>query len=202
MVRVKICGVTRVEDALAAVGAGAWAIGLNFYSRSPRSVSVDTAKTIVAAVPLTVLVVGVFVDESRARIGEISKAVGLRALQFHGVESPTDCSGWSLPVIKAIRVRDRSSVDLAAAYPVDFILLDAYVEGRTGGTGRRFAWEWASACDRSRLILAGGLTPDNVADAVRAVRPLAVDVASGVERLPGVKDADLMTRFIANAQTA
>ncbi|HUI26507.1 MAG TPA: phosphoribosylanthranilate isomerase [Candidatus Kryptonia bacterium] len=202
MVRVKICGVTRVEDALAAVGAGAWAIGLNFYARSSRCVTVDAAAGIVAALPRTTLTVGVFVNESRARISEITHAVGLRAIQLHGDESPADCANWPLPVIKAVRMRDRETVAIAARYPVDFILLDAYVEGHAGGTGCRFAWEWAAACDRSRLILAGGLTPDNVADAVRAVRPLAVDVASGIERVPGVKDVQLMTRFIANAQTA
>ena len=202
MVRVKICGVTRVADALAASQAGAWAIGLNFYPRSPRCVSVQTAAAIVAALPTSALVVGVFVDEARARVADIAQVVGLRALQFHGNESPDDCAGWSLPVIKAIRVRDRESVAASTAYPVDFVLLDAYVEGHAGGTGRRFVWEWAAACDRSRLILAGGLTPDNVAAAVQLVRPMAVDVASGVERLPREKDAQLMTRFIANAQTA
>jgi phosphoribosylanthranilate isomerase len=202
MVRVKICGVTRIEDALAAVRAGAWAIGLNFSPRSPRCVSVETAAAIVAVLPPAVLVVGVFVDQPRAYVAEVARTVGLRALQFHGNEAAADCIGWSMPVIKAIRVRDRETVAAAPAYPVDFILLDAYVEGHAGGTGRQFAWEWAMACDRSRLILAGGLTPDNVAEAVRTVRPHAVDVASGVERSPGVKDAERMTRFIANAQTA
>ena len=202
MARVKICGMTRVEDARAAAQAGAWAIGLNFCARSPRCVAVAVAQAIVRALPPTVIVVGVFVDESRARVAEIARIVGLRALQFHGDESPADCAGWPMPVIKAIRMRGPESTTAAATYPVDFVLLDAYVEGHAGGTGRRFAWEWAAACDRSRLILAGGLTPENVADAVRTVQPFAVDVASGVERLPGQKDADLMTRFIANAQTA
>ena len=202
MVRVKICGITRVDDALAAVSAGAWAIGLNFYAQSPRCVAVDVASTIVAALPSTTLAVGVFVNESRGRIAEIARRVGLRAIQLHGDESASDCANWPLPVIKAIRVRERESLATVDRYPVDFILLDAYVEGRVGGTGRQFAWEFAAACDRSRLILAGGLTSENVAEAVREVRPAAVDVASGVERSPGVKDVQLMTRFVANAQTA
>jgi phosphoribosylanthranilate isomerase len=202
MVKVKICGVTRVEDARAAVAAGASAVGVNFYDRSPRWVNVETAQAIIATLPVSVCGIGVFVNEPRVRVAEIAERVGLRAVQFHGEESPSDCTGWPLKVIKALRLRDRESVSAAAQYPVDFILLDAYVEGHPGGTGRAFAWEWAAACDRSRLILAGGLTADNVADAVRAVRPLAVDVASGVERQPGIKDAELMKRFIANAQTA
>jgi phosphoribosylanthranilate isomerase len=202
MVKVKICGVTRVEDAAGAAAAGAAAIGLNFYPGSSRCVSVARAREIVAVLPSGVCPVGVFVNQPRVRVAEIAAAVGLRALQFHGDEIPGDCAGWSVKIIKAIRARDRAALAAAALYPVDFILLDAYVEGRPGGTGRAFAWEWASECDRSRLILAGGLTPDNVAEAVRIVRPLAVDVASGVEREPGVKDAELIRRFITNAQTA
>jgi phosphoribosylanthranilate isomerase len=202
MVKVKICGITRVDDAREAFAAGAAAIGLNFYPGSPRFVGVATARDSVAALPPSVCAVGVFVNAGRARVAEIAAAVGLRALQFHGEESPADCAGWTLKVIKAVRVGDPGSVAEAAAYPVDFILLDAYVEGHVGGTGHRFAWDLAAGCDRSRLILAGGLTPENVAGAVRTVRPLAVDVASGVERAPGIKDAERMRRFIANAQTA
>jgi phosphoribosylanthranilate isomerase len=202
MIKVKICGITNVADALAAAHAGAAAIGLNFYPRSPRCVSIEQARAIVAALPSGMCPVGVFVNETRARVAQIIAAVGLRAVQFHGDESPADCAGWSVKVIKALRVRDAASVTRAADYPVDFILLDAYVEGHAGGTGQRFAWELAGTCDRARLILAGGLTADNVAEAVRVTRPLAVDVASGVERAPGIKDAQLIQRFIANAQTA
>jgi len=202
MVKVKICGITTVDDAVTAARAGAAAIGLNFYSRSLRYVSVEQARAIVAALPPEVCPVGVFVNETRGHVVDVATTVGLRAVQLHGDESPADCTGWSIKVIKALRVRDAASVEQAAAYPVDFILLDAYVEGHAGGTGRRFAWDLATRCDRSRLILAGGLTADNVADAVRAVRPYAVDVASGVERGPGIKDTQLIQRFIANAQTA
>jgi phosphoribosylanthranilate isomerase len=201
-VKVKVCGVTRVEDALVAAQAGAAAVGLNFYPPSPRCVSVDTARAIVAALPPSICPVGVFVDEPREHVAEIARTVGLRALQFHGNESPADCGGWSLKVIKALRVRDRDSLAAVPRYPVDFILLDAYVEGRPGGTGSPFAWDLAVACERSRLILAGGLTPDNVAEAVRTVRPAAVDVASGVESMPGIKDAAQIRRFIANAHGA
>ncbi|MBI4515576.1 MAG: phosphoribosylanthranilate isomerase [Deltaproteobacteria bacterium] len=202
MVKVKICGITNVADALHAAAAGAAAIGLNFYPPSPRCLDPEAARAIVAALPPQVCAVGVFVNEARARVAEIARAVGLRALQFHGDESPADCRGWPLKVIKALRVRDAAALAAAAAYDVDFVLLDAYVEGQAGGTGRRFAWELSAGCDRSRLILAGGLTPENVAAAVRLVRPLAVDVASGVETRPGVKDPELVRRFIANAQTA
>jgi len=199
---VKICGVTRVADALVAAEAGAAAVGLNFYPPSPRCVTVETARDIVSALPPSVCPVGVFVNESRRRVSEIAGAVGLRGLQFHGDESPADCDGWALKVIKAVRVRDHESLADLGAYPVDFILLDAYLEGRPGGTGQRFAWELAAACESSRLILAGGLTPENVAEAVRAVRPAGVDVASGVESEPGIKDAGRIRRFIANAHTA
>jgi phosphoribosylanthranilate isomerase len=201
-VKVKVCGVTRIADALVAAEAGAAAVGLNFYPPSPRCVPVETARAIVAALPPSVCPVGVFVDEPRERVAEIARSVGLRALQFHGNESPADCAGWSLKVIKALRVRGRDSLAAVSLYPVDFILLDAYVEGQPGGTGSRFAWDLAVACERSRLILAGGLTPDNVAAAVRTVRPAAVDVASGVESSPGIKDAAQVRRFIANAHTA
>jgi len=201
-VKVKICGVTRIADALVAAEAGAAAVGLNFYPPSPRCVTVEMARDIVSVLPPSVCPVGVFVNESRQRVSEIADAVGLRGLQFHGEESPADCEGWGLKVIKAVRVRDRESIGDLASYPVDFILLDAYLEGRPGGTGHRFAWELAAACESSRLILAGGLTPENVAEAVRAVRPAGVDVASGVESEPGIKDAGRMRRFIANAHTA
>ena len=202
MTKVKICGITSVADAVAAAEAGAAAIGLNFYPRSPRRVSVETAARIVAAVPERVCVVGVFVDAPQADVRRIADTVGLDALQFHGRESPPFCEGWRSKVIKAIRLRGRASLAELASYRVDFLLVDAYVEGSPGGTGTLVPWEWLQDVPTGRLILAGGLTADNVGAAVRQVRPFAVDVASGVERAPGIKDAEKMRRFVANAQSA
>jgi phosphoribosylanthranilate isomerase len=201
-VRVKVCGITTLDDALAAVDAGAAALGFNFYPRSPRYVSPAAAGEIVARLPGSVCSVGVFVDETRDGVAAIAGRVGLQALQFHGDEPPELCRAWSHKVIKAIRLRDRDAVAQARCYDVDFILADAYVEGQLGGTGTRVALELLEGLDRRRLVLAGGLTADNVADAVRAVRPFAVDVASGVEAAPGKKDWTLMRRFIANAHAA
>ncbi len=202
MIRVKICGVTSVEDALMAVAAGADAIGLNFCRSSPRCVPVDVAAAIAAALPPRVCRVGVFVDAPRDEVQSIAARVGLDALQFHGSESAELCAGWDRKTIKAVRVRDGETLARAAAYAVDFILADAYVEGRLGGTGQRVPPAWLAGVPAHRLILAGGLTPDNVAEAVRLVRPAAVDVASGVERLPGIKDPEKVGRFIANARVA
>jgi phosphoribosylanthranilate isomerase len=201
-VRVKVCGITNFEDAIAALEAGADAVGLNFYPPSPRFVSPDTAADIVARLPGAACTVGVFVNAARQDIERVASGVGLTALQFHGDEDPEFCRSWPCKIIKALRVRDRSGAALARTYAVDFILADAYVEERFGGTGRRIALEYVEGFDRGRLILAGGLTPENVADAVRRVRPFGVDVASGIERAPGKKDWDLMRRFIAHAHVA
>jgi phosphoribosylanthranilate isomerase len=201
-VRVKVCGITNLDDALAAVDAGAAGIGFNFYTRSPRYVPPAVAGEIVARLPRSVCSVGVFVDETRGAVAAIASRAKLGALQFHGNEPPEICHAWPQKVIKAIRVRDRDAVMQARAYDVDFILADAYVEGQLGGTGRRVALHLLEGLDRRRLILAGGLTVDTVAEAVRAVRPFAVDVASGVEAAPGEKDWKLMRRFIANAHAA
>ncbi len=200
--KVKICGVTCVADALHAARAGADAIGLNFAARSPRRVSVEQAAAIAAALPAGVCRVGVFVDAGRDEIAAVAARVGLDALQFHGDEPPALCAGWSAKTIKAVRVRDAATLAAASAYAVDFILADAYVEGQAGGTGRRVPLEWLGGVARERLILAGGLTPETVAEAVRAVRPAVVDVASGVEAAPGIKDPEKVERFIAHARLA
>lgn len=202
MARVKICGVTTVADARLAAEAGAAAVGLNFYERSPRCVSPETAAEIAAALPAGVWRVGVFVDAPRKTVESLAARVGLDTLQFHGEESAEYCRGWAPRVIKAVRVRDRACVERALLLPVDFILADAYVEGLVGGTGQRVPLEWLEGIERGRLILAGGLTPENVAEAVRRVRPAFVDVASGVEQAPGVKDPDKVRRFVANAENA
>jgi phosphoribosylanthranilate isomerase len=201
-VRVKICGITNADDAQAAVDAGAAALGFNFYARSTRCVAPRVAAAIVQRLPPSVCPVGVFVDMTRGAVEALASDVGLRALQFHGHEPPEYCRAWGATVIKAIRVRDPSSAAEASRYDVDFILADAYVEGRPGGTGLRVMPEFLAGFDRARLILAGGLTADNVAEAVRQVRPFAVDVASGVESAPGKKDWQKMRTFVANVLAA
>lgn len=202
MIRVKICGVTRVADALHAARAGADAIGLNFAAVSPRRVSVAQAAEIAAALPASVCRVGIFVDADRAAIAAVLAAVPLDALQFHGDEAPALCAGWDRKTIKAVRVRGPETLAAARDYAVDFLLADAWVPGQAGGTGQRVPLDWLRDVARERLILAGGLTPDTVADAVRAVRPAGVDVASGVETAPGIKDPEKVERFIANARLA
>lgn len=197
---VKICGITCVADALAAAEFGADAIGLNFYPRSPRYVAPEVAQAIAQSVRASLQVVGVFVDATRPQIESIAAAVGLDVLQFHGDESATFCSNWQQKTIKALRVRDAASAQRASEYRVDFILADAYVEGHFGGTGSRVAVEHLQGLDRRRLILAGGLTAENVAESVRLVGPFGVDVASGVESAPGKKDRERMRRFIDNAR--
>ncbi len=197
--RVKICGITREEDAQAAVALGADAIGLVFYPPSPRAVTPPLAASIVKRLPAFVTVVGLFVNETRERVGEIARTVPLDLLQFHGDESAADCSGHGRPWIKAIRMRE--SVDLAQAMQ-DYagssgLLLDTYQAGVPGGTGETFDWNRIPRELRSRIILAGGLSPENVDQAIRQLRPYAVDVSGGVEAAKGIKDADKMAAFIA-----
>lgn len=201
-VRVKACGVTRLEDARAAAELGATAVGFNFYAGSSRFVSVDTARRIAAELPPEVCRVGVFVNEPRERVTAIAEEVGLTAIQFHGDESPDACERWRWKVIKAFRVRDRTEVRKVREYSVDFVLADAYAEGVFGGSGKRIDVDLLGELDPQTLIVAGGLTPDNVGEVVRQLRPYGVDVASGIERRPGEKDHVLMRRFIENANAA
>jgi phosphoribosylanthranilate isomerase len=203
MVKVKICGVTSVADALLAAAAGADAVGLNFHPPSPRCVSDAAAEEIAAALPAAVWRVGVFVDAARERVRERASRLALDALQFHGGEGAAYCRGWPQKVIKAVRVRGPGALAAAAAeYAVDFLLADAYVEGVAGGTGRRLPPAWLEGVSRERLILAGGLDAGNVAEAVRRVRPAWVDVASGVESAPGRKDPQAVRRFVVHAKNA
>jgi phosphoribosylanthranilate isomerase len=202
MVKVKICGVTTREDAFLAVEAGADAIGLNFFDRSPRYLAMESAESIVAGLPDSVCRVGVFVDARRQDVERIVERLGLQAVQLHGDESEDYCLDWDCKVIKAVRAKDRETVRRIGAYPVDFVLVDAYVKGLAGGTGQLARWEWLSEIARDRLIVAGGLTPDNVADAVRQLRPAVVDVASGVESAPGKKDPERVRSFVVNAKSA
>lgn len=192
-----------MEDALAAAAAGADAIGLNFHPASPRLVSLEQARAIVDALPPLVTTVGVFVNHSRAAVEEILRAVPLDLLQFHGDESPEQCLGYGRPYIKALRVGP--GVDLVAQVRTyagaKGILLDAYVPGQPGGTGQAFDWSLIPALDVP-LILAGGLTARNVGEAIRRVRPWAVDVAGGVEKDRGIKDSALVSAFVRAVQGA
>ncbi|WP_407311317.1 phosphoribosylanthranilate isomerase [Pseudomonas sp. nanlin1] len=203
-VRSKICGITRVEDALAAAEAGADAIGLVFYPKSPRAVSIQQARAIIAALPPFVTTVGLFVNASRCELGEILDAVPLDLLQFHGDESPHDCAGFHRPWIKALRVRPGDDLQAACRFYQGAcgILLDAYVAGVPGGTGEVFDWSLIPQGLSKPVILAGGLTPGNVAEAIAQVRPYAVDVSGGVEAAKGIKDAARIQAFIQAVQGA
>jgi len=203
-VRCKICGITRIEDALAAVQAGADALGLVFYAKSPRAVSLEQAKAIRAALPPFICVTGLFVNASREQIAQTLKAVPLDLLQFHGDESPEDCAGFGRPWIKALRVGAANDIkSQAARYPgACGILLDSQVIGQYGGTGAVFDWSLIPTDFNRPLILAGGLNPQNVAQAIAKVRPFAVDVSGGVEAAKGIKDAEKMRSFIGEVRKA
>jgi phosphoribosylanthranilate isomerase len=201
-VKVKICGVTTVADACAAVAAGADYLGLNFHPASPRFVDMGRAAEIAAAVR-GVPLVGVFVDRPRDEVAAIADGLGLWAVQLHGDEAPDYCGGWDRPVIKALRARPGDDLPARAAqYATDYLLLDAWVAGVPGGTGVAIEPEAARGLPVRRLFVAGGLVPDRVADVVRALRPFAVDVASGVEREPGIKDHGKVEEFIRRAKAA
>lgn len=201
-VKVKICGVTRVVDAVAAARAGADFLGVNFWPGSPRRVTREAAEAIAAAVP-GVPLVGVFVDAPRAEVLALVDAVGLSAVQFHGAEPPAYCAGWTVRTIKALRPRPgERATALAAPYATDWIMLDSFVAGVPGGTGIAVDAAAAAGLPRERLFLAGGLRPETVADVVRLVRPYAVDVASGVETRPGEKDHGKLEEFIRRAKAA
>ena len=202
--RVKICGIMNREDALAAVQAGADALGFMFFTGSPRWVTCAQAAEIIHAIPPFIARVGVFVNPTEAEVRAAIGACGLDTLQFHGEEAPDFCRQFGLKVIKAFRVRDESSLAGLKQFPTEAWLLDSYVAGQRGGTGAAFNWDLAAqAVQRGgRVILAGGLTPENVAEAVRRVRPYALDVSSGVESAPGHKDAGKLRAFLAAARAA
>lgn len=197
VVRSKICGITRIEDALVAADAGADAIGLVFYGKSPRAVSLQQAQAIIAALPPFVTTVGLFVDASSSELSAILDAVPLDLLQFHGDETPDDCERFQRPYIKALRVQP--GVDLAAQIALYSaaagVLLDTFVAGVPGGTGEAFDWSLVPRGLNVPIILAGGLTPDNVRCAIEQVQPYAVDVSGGVEASKGIKDAEKIRAF-------
>jgi phosphoribosylanthranilate isomerase len=206
-VRIKICGITRLEDAELAVKAGAWAIGLNHWEGSSRHISVADAEPIGAAMKRRIELAGVFVN---APLGSIAAAVereGLTIVQLHGDEGPAFCAEVArrtgARVIKAFRVRSTAEIRAAGAYRTDYHLFDAYRPGKPGGSGESFDWELLGARTAGiPAIVAGGLRPDNVAAAIAASRPWGVDVCGGVEERPGIKDPDLLERFVVAANRA
>lgn len=196
--RIKVCGLTRVEDVQAAVAAGVDAVGLVFYPDSPRHVTIAQAAELCRHVPPFVTIVGLFVNASRAEVHRVIEAVPLNLLQFHGDETADQCEGFGVPYLKAARVRP--GVDLlefAAQFAsARALLLDTWTPAY-GGSGESFDWSLVPASCPLPVILSGGLTPDNVADAIRQVRPVAVDVSSGVESAKGIKDAAKIRAFVS-----
>jgi phosphoribosylanthranilate isomerase len=204
MIHVKICGITRAEDAQAAIDADADALGFVFYPPSPRCVTPEQAEHIIRELPPFVITVGLFVDAPLETVNDIAAWCRLDRIQLHGHEPPDFCSRVKQPVIKAFRIRNVESLTSLPNYRVAAYLLDAYVEGALpGGTGASFAWELAAqAKPYGPVILAGGLTPENVEAAVTQIRPYGVDVSTGVERAPGFKDQRKVRDFIARAKAA
>lgn len=196
--RVKICGITRPEDALAAARCGADAIGLVFHPASPRAVDLETAQAVVTALPAFITVSALFVDPSADDVEKVLKAVPIDLLQFHGDEAPSFCRYFGVRYLKAVRMRDDVDLNDVAErfHDCAAVLLDAYREGVHGGTGESFDLSRVPKEYPLPIVLAGGLKPDTVAEAVRTVRPWAVDVSSGVERDKGIKDAAKIEQFI------
>lgn len=211
--RVKICGLTRRDDALAAANLGADALGLVFYPTSPRAVSITQAQEVIRDVPSQVTVVALFVNATESEIRAVLDKVHIDLLQFHGDETPQDCASYGVPYIKAVRMRD--DIDLFEIERVynsaSGLLLDSYQSGVAGGTGMAFDWGRVPPGLTKPIILAGGLTPDNVAEAIKQVRPYAVDVSGGVESADaqrraqatkGIKDAARMAAFMQGVKSA
>ena len=207
MTKVKICGITNLEDALHAVKCGADALGFNFYGMSPRYISPEKAGEIISALPKEILKVGVFVNEPVENVLAIAEIAKLDAAQLHGDETPEFVDNLkslsNVQIIKAMRVTPNFQANMVLACRADAILLDAYSPSERGGTGESFDWEVASAISQwvAQLYLAGGLKPDNVQNAIEAVRPYAVDVCSGVESAKGRKDPQKVVEFIRNARS-
>ncbi|HJN51285.1 MAG: phosphoribosylanthranilate isomerase [Pseudomonadales bacterium] len=197
-VRIKICGITRLEDARCAVELGADALGFNFYGKSPRHVTVEQVRSITAGLPPFVTKVALLVDPNEEQLRQVLSQLPIDLIQFHGTESAQFCQSFGRPYIKVIRVAEGTDLNeesnrygSAAA-----ILLDSYVEGVAGGTGRTFDWSLIPKTISQPVVLAGGLNADNISEAIRTVRPFAVDVSGGVEREKGIKDRQAMQRFI------
>ena len=197
MARIKICGITHLTDALTAVEAGADALGFVFVPDTPRFVKPDQVAAIIAQLPPFITTVGIFVSKDSEKIRTIVERCRLDAIQLHADVTPEFCRNLDRRVIKAVRVKDESSLSILSDYDVNAFLLDAYVEGKMGGTGHVLDWDLAlQAKNYGRIIIAGGLNPDNAAQAVRHVMPYGVDVSSGVESQPGRKDPNKIRKFI------
>ncbi|MGH7823884.1 MAG: phosphoribosylanthranilate isomerase [Candidatus Binatia bacterium] len=208
MVKVKVCGITKLEDAEKALEFGADVLGFNFYPPSPRFVGPEAARGILGELPDGTLSAALFVNEPKERVravlshGELAEGrQAFGCLQFHGEENADYCRGWGLKVIKAFRLKERRSLHGIFEFPADFYLLDSWSPGY-GGSGEPFPWEWLEGLNSEKLILSGGLTVENVVEAVRRVHPCGVDVCSGVETRPGIKDHAKLKDFILAAKGA
>lgn len=203
MVKIKICGITNLEDALAASDAGADALGFNFFKKSPRYVEPEKAAEIITRLPPFVMPVAIFVNEREDKIRDIMFTTGIKVLQFHGDERPEFCGRFAARAIKAFQVKDKESLKQMVHYHVSGLLLDSYRDGVRGGTGTTFDWHLAVVAKTfGRVILAGGLTPDNVSEAVKLVQPYGVDVAGGVEKEKGIKDHAKIKKFVTAVRKA
>jgi phosphoribosylanthranilate isomerase len=202
--KIKICGITNPADALAAAEAGADALGFMFYPPSPRHVTREQARAIIRELPPFIAKVGVFVNASQEEVRQTIEEVGIDTLQFHGDEPPEFCRNFTQKVIKAFRIASAASLEALPAYSNETWLVDSFVSGKLGGTGSLLDWDLAAQATKlsKHVILAGGLTPDNAAEAVRQVKPFGLDVSSGVESAPGKKDARMVRAFIAAARNA
>jgi phosphoribosylanthranilate isomerase len=208
MVKVKVCGITRLLDAEKALEFGADLLGFNFYPPSPRFLSAEAASAIVARLPASTCNVALFVNEPKSRVLEVigsgeagGAPQGYSYVQFHGEESSDYCRGWQIKVIKAFRMQGKHSLQQLDQFPADFFLLDSWSAGY-GGSGAVFPWEWLDGFNSEKLILSGGLTLANVAEAVQRIRPYGIDVCSGVEARPGIKDHGKLKEFIGAAKSA
>ena len=202
--KVKICGITNLADAMAAADAGADALGFIFCDNSPRFVTVETAATFARQLPPFLVKVGVFVNPPEALVFRAVAECGLNLAQFHGDETPEFCGQFGVMSMKAFRIRDAESLGELPQYATDAWLLDAYSKDKLGGTGEKFNWDLAVEAQKLAagrpVFLAGGLTPENVAEAIRRVQPYGVDVSSGVEAAPGRKDHEKVRKFVRQAK--
>ena len=207
-VKIKVCGITNLNDAEKSLEFGADLLGFNFYPPSPRCITPDLAREIIARLPRDAFNVALLVNETKARVSEVLAAArsrdghdGYHALQFHGEENGAYCQGWDVKVIKAFRIQEQAALDALKGFPADYYLVDSFSSGY-GGSGQMFPWEWLQGIDASKILLSGGLRVDNVAKAIRTVQPFGVDVCSGVESRPGVKDHGKLKEFIDAAKGA
>ena len=207
-VKIKVCGITNLNDAEKSLEFGADLLGFNFYPPSPRCITPDLAGEIIARLPRDAFNVALLVNETKARVREVLAAArsrdglhGYRALQFHGEENGVYCQGWDIKVIKAFRIKEQAALDALKGFPADYYLVDSFSSGY-GGSGQMFPWEWLEGIDARKILLSGGLRVDNVAKAIRTVQPFGVDVCSGVESRPGVKDHGKLKEFIDAAKGA